>query len=167
VRRIHHVGVTVGDLKASLRFYRDLLGMRVLGVSEAEDVGAVVGVPGAQARIADLDTGDGRLLDLLDYGTGPTAGPASGPDAPGTCHVSFQVDDVHGALARLAAAGHPAIGEAVRLGGGGAAADAGGGDGSGGGRRWERRGRRWERRGRRWRRPGRRRPGRRVRKGHS
>jgi catechol 2,3-dioxygenase-like lactoylglutathione lyase family enzyme len=117
VSRIHHVGITVADLGRSLAFYRDLLGMRVLGLSEAEKVGAIVGVPGATARIADLDAGGGRLLELLDYGTGPAAAPSRGPDAAGSCHVSFQVADLHATLARLARAGHPTMGEPVRLGG--------------------------------------------------
>lgn len=119
VRRIHHVGITVADLDRSLGFYRDLLGMRVLDLTEAEDVGAIVGVPGATARIADLDTGDGRLLELLDYGTGPAGAQPPGPDAAGTCHVSFQVADLDAALAWLASAGHPTLGEPIRLGGGG------------------------------------------------
>jgi len=120
VRRLHHVGVTVGDLERSLGFYRDLLGMPVLGVTGAEDVGAIIGVPGATARIADLDAGDGQILELLDYGTDPRQAPPRGPDAPGTWHASFVVADLQGVLARLESAGHPALGEQpVRLGGGG------------------------------------------------
>jgi catechol 2,3-dioxygenase-like lactoylglutathione lyase family enzyme len=48
VRRIHHVGITVADLDRSLVFYRDLLGMAVLGRSDDEDVGVIVGLPGAR-----------------------------------------------------------------------------------------------------------------------
>jgi lactoylglutathione lyase len=134
VRRIHHVGITVADLDRSLAFYRELLGMRVLGLSEAEDVGAIVGAPGATARIADLDAGAGQLLELLDYGSGPregsgdggpSTGPPPGPDTPGTCHVSLQVTDLRAVLARLASAGHPAMGEPIRLGGGGEEYEAG------------------------------------------
>lgn len=131
VRGIHHVGITVGDLDRSLAFYRDLLGMRVIGIS-VEPVGEIVGMPGASARIADLDAGGGQLLELIDYGSGPgdaSRGPDTdasprgpdtdasplGPDTVGSCHVSIEVDDLHGALTRLAAAGHRPMGEVTEL----------------------------------------------------
>jgi catechol 2,3-dioxygenase-like lactoylglutathione lyase family enzyme len=117
--RIHHVGITVADLDRSLAFYRDLLGLRVLDLSEGEQVGSIVGVPGATARIADLDAGGGQLLELLDYGRGVAGGPPRGPDAAGTVHVSLQVPDLGAALGRLAGAGFPAMGEPTRLQGGG------------------------------------------------
>jgi len=115
VRRIHHLGITVADLDRSLAFYRDLLGMRVIGISEGEEVGSIVGVPGATARIADLDAGAGQLLELLDYGAGRVDAPVPGPDAPGSCHVSFEVRDLDAALARLASAGHPTMGGVTHL----------------------------------------------------
>ena len=67
VRGIHHVGITVADLDRSLSFYRDLLGMRLIGLS-VEAVGSIVGMPGASARIADLDAGGGQLLELQGLG---------------------------------------------------------------------------------------------------
>jgi catechol 2,3-dioxygenase-like lactoylglutathione lyase family enzyme len=122
VRGIHHVGITVGDLDRSLAFYRDLLGMRVIGIS-VESVGEIVGMPGASARIADLDAGRGQLLELIDYGSGPgdaSRDPATDasprdPDTVGSCHVSIEVDDLHGALTRLAAAGHRPMGDVTEL----------------------------------------------------
>jgi catechol 2,3-dioxygenase-like lactoylglutathione lyase family enzyme len=114
VRGIHHVGITVADLDRSLRFYRDLLGMRVIGLN-VEAVGSIVGMPGASARIADLDAGGGQLLELIDYGSAPAEAAPQGPDAVGSCHVSIQVDDLRGALARLASAGHRPMGEVTEL----------------------------------------------------
>jgi len=109
------VGITVADLDRSLRFYRDLLGMRLFGLS-VEAVGAIVGVPGASARIADLDAGNGQLLELIDYGNGAASGAApGGPDTVGSCHVSIQVDDLSDALGRLAGAGQEPMGEVTEL----------------------------------------------------
>ena len=115
VRRIHHLGITVADLDRALGFYRDLLGMRVIGLSEGEEVGEIVGVPGATARIADLDAGGGQILELLDYGAGGGDAPPSAPDAAGSCHVSFEVRDLGPALDRLARAGHPTMGGVTHL----------------------------------------------------
>lgn len=113
-RGIHHVGITVADLDRSLSFYRDLLGMRVMGLS-VEAVGSIVGLPGASARIADLDAGRGQILELIDYGTGGGQAPPHGPDAVGSCHVSIQVGDLRAALASLASAGHSPMGEVTEL----------------------------------------------------
>jgi catechol 2,3-dioxygenase-like lactoylglutathione lyase family enzyme len=114
VRGIHHVGITVSDLDRSLGFYRDLLGMRVVGLS-MEAVGSIVGVPGASARIADLDAGGGQLLELIDYGSGAADGSLRPPDAVGSCHVSIEVDDLSAALTRLASAGYEPMGEVTTL----------------------------------------------------
>jgi catechol 2,3-dioxygenase-like lactoylglutathione lyase family enzyme len=118
VRGIHHVGITVGDLDRSLAFYRDLLGMRVIGLS-VETVGSIVGLSGASARIADLAAGGGRILELIDYGSGVVDAPPRGPDAVGSCHVSFEVGDLRAALVRLASAGHSTMGDVTELSPGG------------------------------------------------
>jgi glyoxylase I family protein len=114
VRRIDHVGITVGRLDRSLAFYRDLLGMSVIGVTEDEDVGAIVGIPGASARIADLDAGNGQILELLEYVSGAD-GPPQAPDTVGSCHLSLQIGELGAALARLASAGIRPIGEPADL----------------------------------------------------
>jgi catechol 2,3-dioxygenase-like lactoylglutathione lyase family enzyme len=119
VQRIHHVGITVAQLDRSLGFYRDLLGMRVIGRNDDEDVGAIVGLPGARARIADLDAGNGQVLELLEYLSATEAGHAHRPDLPGSCHVGLQVRDLTSALARLAGAGFLPAGEPARLADGG------------------------------------------------
>jgi lactoylglutathione lyase len=110
---IHHVGVTVAQLERSLAFYRDLLGFRVIAISDDEDIGAIVGVPGLHARIADLDAGNGQLLELAEYGLSTRAEP--GHETAGSCHLSFRVGDLRSALARLARAGVTPVGEPVLL----------------------------------------------------
>lgn len=119
VRRIHHVGITVGQLERSLAFYRDLLGLKVIGLSGDEDVAAVVGLPGARVRAADLDAGNGQVIELLEYSLAHRGGNAPGPDAAGSCHFSLQVAELRPALSRLAAAGVTPLGEPAELSGGG------------------------------------------------
>lgn len=115
VRRIHHVGITVADLDRSLVFYRDLLGMAVLGRSDDEDVGAIVGLPGARVRAADLDAGNGQVVELLEYGSPNEDRDAHGPDTVGSCHLSLQVADLRSALSRLADGGFRPAGQPARL----------------------------------------------------
>jgi catechol 2,3-dioxygenase-like lactoylglutathione lyase family enzyme len=113
--RIHHVGVTVAQLERSLAFYRDLLGFRVIGISDDEDIGAIVGIPGARARIADLDAGNGQILELAEYDPASRGEPGRGPHTAGSCHLSFQVGNLRSALSHLAAAGVTPIGETALL----------------------------------------------------
>jgi lactoylglutathione lyase len=118
VQRIHHVGITVAQLDRSLAFYRDLLGLKVVGLSDDEDVAAIVGLPGARVRAADLDAGNGQIIELLEYGSADKSGRVPGPDTAGSCHISLQVTGLSPALSRLARAGFTPLGEPAKLSGG-------------------------------------------------
>jgi lactoylglutathione lyase len=120
VRRIHHFGITVAQLDRSLVFYRDLLEMGIIGLSDDEDVGAIVGLPGARVRVADLDAGSGQIVELLEYRSGSGDPGAVGPDTVGSCHLSLQVADLRSVLSRLASGGFTPVGEPAELPGEGA-----------------------------------------------
>jgi catechol 2,3-dioxygenase-like lactoylglutathione lyase family enzyme len=66
---IDHTALVVRDTEASLRFYRDALGMRVAG--ESENFGTeqehLNNVFGADLRITALRAGDGPGIELLEY----------------------------------------------------------------------------------------------------
>lgn len=66
---IDHTAIVVGDTAASLRFYRDELGLRVAGMSEnwgteQEHLNAVAG---AHLRITTLRARSGPGIELLEY----------------------------------------------------------------------------------------------------
>lgn len=120
MRRIHHVGITVAELDRSLDFYRDLLGMTLIGRSDDEEVGSIVGIPGARARIADLDAGNGQILELLEYGSHRTRRGIDDPDTVGSSHLSLEVAELQPALSRLVNAGFVPMGQVAELRMGGA-----------------------------------------------
>lgn len=66
---IDHTAIVVWDTDASLKFYRDLLGMRVAG--ESENYGTeqehLNNVFGARLRITALRSGRGPGIELLEY----------------------------------------------------------------------------------------------------
>lgn len=66
---IDHTAIVVGDTDASLKFYRDLLGMRVAG--ESENYGTeqehLNNVFGARLRITALRAAAGPGIELLEY----------------------------------------------------------------------------------------------------
>jgi catechol 2,3-dioxygenase-like lactoylglutathione lyase family enzyme len=66
---IDHTAIVVGNTDASLRFYRDLLGMRVAGESEnyGPEQEKLNNVPGAHLRITSLRAERGPGVELLEY----------------------------------------------------------------------------------------------------
>ena len=109
MKALHHVGITVKDLDASIRFYHDVLGLQFSNEPspwfEGEELGLAVGVPGAALRQVSLLLGD-TTLELLEYRNPPseTTSPL-GSNNVGASHVAFLVDDVDAKKAELEAKG--------------------------------------------------------------
>ena len=107
VRGLDHVSVSVADLDRSLAFYRDLLGLRVreTGEEEGGQMATIVGFPGVRFRYADVELGDGRILELLQY-LEPAGRPMTQRTCdPGSGHIAFLVADIDEAYAELVGAG--------------------------------------------------------------
>ncbi|MDP9256574.1 MAG: VOC family protein [Actinomycetota bacterium] len=107
VRGIDHAGITVASLKEALRFYRDLLGLRV--IDEGEDSGpeldAITGLSGVRIRYAELELGAGQLLEVIEFRPPEGRRLAQDPRDAGAAHLALRVGDVDALYARLVAAG--------------------------------------------------------------
>src|SRR5207302_6440237 len=109
MKGLHHVGITVKDLDASIRFYHDVLGLGFVNEPspwfDAPELGPAVGVPGAALRQVSLKLGD-TTLERLEYKSPPseTATPLVSNN-PGASHVAFLVDDIEATKAELEAKG--------------------------------------------------------------
>lgn len=109
MKALHHVGITVNDLDASIRFYHDVLGLAFVNEPspwfEGEELSRGVGVPGAGLRQVSLLAGD-TTLELLEYKSPPseTTRPLRS-NSQGASHVAFLVDDIELAKAELEAKG--------------------------------------------------------------
>ena len=104
---IDHIGIAVGDLGQSLRFFRDALGLEL---DAPEDV------PSQRVRAHFLQAGD-AALELVE----PTADDSPiakyiARRGPGIHHVALRVDDIVAALAELKAKGVRLIDETPRPG---------------------------------------------------
>lgn len=66
---IDHTAIVVADTEASLKFYRDKLGLRVVGGSENYGIEQerLNNVPGAHLRITTLRAAPGPGVELLEY----------------------------------------------------------------------------------------------------
>jgi catechol 2,3-dioxygenase-like lactoylglutathione lyase family enzyme len=107
---IDHTAIVVSETEASLRFYRDVLGLRVAGTSEnyGPEQEHLNGVFGAHLRITSLRAPSGPGIELLEY-LAPRDGRPRPPDARPNDLLSWQTDvetpDVPALVRRLAAAG--------------------------------------------------------------
>ncbi|HVQ59632.1 MAG TPA: VOC family protein [Solirubrobacterales bacterium] len=110
---LDHAGVTCADLEASLRFYRDLLGIPMRARGENEVMAA--GHAGAKYAWADLELPDGRVVELLEpFERGHEPLPP-GTERPGSAHTGLRVADIEAMLARLAEAGVEPLNPPVTL----------------------------------------------------
>ena len=90
---IDHTAVVVADTEASLRFYRDALGLHVAGESEnhGPEQERLNGVFGARLRITGLRAASGPGLELLEYLT-PRDGRSRPADARSNDLLHWQTD---------------------------------------------------------------------------
>jgi len=104
---IDHIGIAVSDLKASLAFFRDALGLELDAPEE---------VPSQRVRAHFLQAGE-AAIELVE----PTADDSPiatfvAKRGPGIHHVALRVEDIVAALAELKAKGVRLIDETPRPG---------------------------------------------------
>jgi catechol 2,3-dioxygenase-like lactoylglutathione lyase family enzyme len=108
----------VRELERSLRFYRDLLGLDLLGQwTESEHhVRRLVGHPDAVLHTAILRVPHSDIfLELNEY-TVPRGTPVdTDTPNPGTAHLALYVDRLDELLSRLSAAGIALVGELIEI----------------------------------------------------
>jgi catechol 2,3-dioxygenase-like lactoylglutathione lyase family enzyme len=118
IKRMNHVGIVVDDLAAATEFFVEL-GLELQGEAAVEGdwVDRVVGLDGVRAEIAMLQTPDGHgMVELSKFHAplGPVGDDHAPANTPGLRHLSFEVDDIDGALAGLRARGSELVGEVER-----------------------------------------------------
>lgn len=103
----HHVGLSVADLQASIDFYCDLFGCRVVerGESEGGEVETITGLPGAHMRMADLAFPSGHILELIQYLAPRGRRLEQRTCDAGNTHFAIRVDDIDAAYRKLLAHG--------------------------------------------------------------
>jgi glyoxylase I family protein len=90
----HHIAVQARDWEASLKLYRDILGMEIV---------AEFGSP--ERKIILLDMGDGSHMELFQPKDDTPAAGSPAPNAPVT-HFALATTDTKGAIERVRQAGY-------------------------------------------------------------
>jgi len=108
IKAIRHTGIVVSDMKRSLRFYRDLLGMEVWAdfKDDSEMIQAVTEVPGANVWMIKLKAADGVSIELLQYLSNPQDVPEPVKACDVGCnHIALQVEELDSLYEKLTAEG--------------------------------------------------------------
>jgi len=92
---LFHVGLTVKDLELSLKFYRDVAGMKAGQIfgGQSQEFDALTNNPGARLRGVHLTSGP-FMLQLLEYKAGGAEALDLHHNKIGSPHLSFYVPDV-------------------------------------------------------------------------
>jgi methylmalonyl-CoA epimerase len=104
---IDHIGIAIGDLNESLRFFRDVLGLELEAPEE---------IPSQRVRAHFLDAGNATLELLEATSDDSPIAKFVAKRGPGIHHVALRVDDIVAALAELKAKGVRLIDEVPRPG---------------------------------------------------
>ncbi|TDD54982.1 VOC family protein [Nonomuraea terrae] len=99
---MHHVGITVRDLEASLAWYERIFGVKPEFVAHGSGPGLsqALGVPGAYLRFAFLRFG-GSVIELLCYDNDREETFTRSNADVGTAHVCIDVPDLQAAYRDL------------------------------------------------------------------
>ncbi|MBP86973.1 MAG: hypothetical protein CMJ64_09695 [Planctomycetaceae bacterium] len=108
--RIHHLGVTVSDIDRAIEFYRDVLGMEVVGRRpsvKTDYVAQQTGYPDVELNVASfrISPTSEQTLEVVQYMShvGESSNPAT--NQPGTSHLCLLVNDLRASYKDLAARG--------------------------------------------------------------
>lgn len=98
-----HTGIIVKDMKKSLHFYRNLMGMKVIQdfTDDTDYLNIITGLSKGAAHFIKLKAQDGTVLELLEYPTHPTELINHPIINVGICHIALIVEDIEKAYNKL------------------------------------------------------------------
>ena len=108
--KIDHIGIATRGIDDAAKFYRDVLGLEVVGTEEVAE---------QKVRVAMLAIGESRIELLEATSEDSPISRFLEKRGPGIHHIAVRVEDIRAALANLRAKGARLIDEEPRQGAGG------------------------------------------------
>ena len=98
-----HTGIITKDIKKSLYFYHNILGLEVIQefTDTSDYINEITVLKGAEAHFIKLKAKDETVLELLEYPTHPTNPLESSIINVGVCHIAFRVANAEIAYDKL------------------------------------------------------------------
>lgn len=92
IRKISHIGIAVTNLEQQIQFYRDQLGLELVGVEEIQD---------QQVRVAMLRIGESSIELLASTAPGSAVAKFLERRGEGIHHIAYEVEGLEQTLGRL------------------------------------------------------------------
>ena len=109
----HHHGFTVSDVERSVTFYKDLLGLELVRVSDRSNLPSydrILGYENVYIKVAILRHDKNEfVLELVQYINPKVESRVQENKYLGASHLAFEVDDVDGMYEELVAGGFGSI----------------------------------------------------------
>ena len=98
-----HTGIIVKDMKESLYFYRDILGLKVIQdfSDSSEYINKITGITNADVHMIKLKADDDTVLEILEYRNHPTKLIEQPVYNVGASHIALQVRNADDAYNKL------------------------------------------------------------------
>ncbi len=113
IKQVHHHGFTVSDLKRSVPFYRDVLGLEIARESERKNLPSydtILGYDDVHLNVVILTHPvNDFVLELFEYINPPAQTRELQNYFVGASHLAFEVEDIDAEYQRIRAAGHTSI----------------------------------------------------------
>ena len=102
-----HTSFTVANVDRSVEFFRDWLGLQLLGQREIRQpyLDRIVGIPHCVIKAAFFQIPGGHQIELFEYVEPAGQAVTTRPCDPGSVHLALAVDDLTGLHAQLTARG--------------------------------------------------------------
>ena len=97
IKEVRHFGIVVSNLEKSLKFYRDLLGLKILtNMNESgEFIDNILSLNNVQVKTVKMESmGGGTLIELLEYKSPISNSVNKKIFDIGASHVAFTVNDI-------------------------------------------------------------------------
>jgi len=97
IKNIRHIGIVVSDIEKSLKFYRNIVGLKqVIDFTEEGDfIDTISNLKDVYLRMIKLVTESGDMIELLHYASHPQSERGENKLCEiGPTHVAFTVEDV-------------------------------------------------------------------------
>jgi catechol 2,3-dioxygenase-like lactoylglutathione lyase family enzyme len=109
IRGVHHISLSTTDMDRFVRFYRDLLGIKLDRISPLtpgwREFETVVGLTNVTGQVAQFDLGNMNMEVFCYEEPKPRPGERRPACDAGIRHIAFDVKDIHAEYERLKAAG--------------------------------------------------------------
>lgn len=109
VKNVRHFGIVVGDVDRSVRFYRDLLGLKIVKVAMESGpyIDNILALDHVSVKTVKMAAGEGEtLLELLEFVSHPRHfDPGREICSLGPSHLAFTVENVDSLYEQLSLSG--------------------------------------------------------------